>query len=138
MSFFETAKGVLSGAQGQKAVSLISGLVQSHGGVQGLLDELHRGGLGELAKSWVGNGPNQPVTAAQIQGALGQERLANLAAKAGMTPEQAADHIAKLLPTVVDKLTPGGKVPAPEAQAGNGPNLAQVISSFFTQGGAHA
>ena len=41
------------------------------GGLGGLLDKLQKGGLGNVANSWVGPGQNQPVSPSQIGPALG-------------------------------------------------------------------
>ncbi|MGZ3682718.1 MAG: YidB family protein [Bdellovibrionota bacterium] len=135
MSFIDRAKGMVSGASGQEAATLISGLIQQHGGVQGLLDHLHASGLGNLAKSWVGTGPNLPVSATQIQGSLGRETLEKLAASTGISPAAAAEQIAKYLPTVVDKLSPSGSLPQGGAEA---PNVTNLLSALFKERGSNA
>jgi uncharacterized protein YidB (DUF937 family) len=135
MSFIDKAKGMMGSASGQEAASLISGLIQQHGGVQGLLDHLRSNGLGDLAKSWVGNGPNLPVNGAQIQSSLGRETLEKLAASTGISPASAAEQIAKFLPTVVDKMTPGGSLPRGEASA---PNVMNILAGLINERGSHA
>ncbi|MCX5379177.1 YidB family protein [Streptomyces sp. NBC_00091] len=77
----------------------------------GLLDMLTKSGLADQANSWVGTGENQPVSGAQITQALPGDTLQKLAEQAGVSPEQAADQIARTLPEAVDKLTPSGQVP---------------------------
>ncbi|WP_436319213.1 YidB family protein [Streptomyces virginiae] len=78
----------------------------------GLLDMLTRSGLADQAQSWIGTGQNQSVSGAQISEALPDETLQKVAAQAGVSPEQAADQIARTLPQAVDRLTPGGEIPS--------------------------
>jgi uncharacterized protein YidB (DUF937 family) len=81
------------------------------GGLQGLLDKLKSGGLQSAVASWVSTGANQPVTGAQIQAALGDNLTQQLAAKFGISPDQAAHYLSQILPEVVNHLTPNGTVP---------------------------
>ena len=37
------------------------------GGLGGLLSSFEQAGLGHIAQSWIGNGPNQPVSPQQLQ-----------------------------------------------------------------------
>ena len=68
-------------------------------------------GLGPTVKSWVGTGPNQPITADQVHQAFGQGTIAELAAKAGLTPQELSQKLSQVLPQVIDKLTPTGQIP---------------------------
>ncbi|MFF2851865.1 YidB family protein [Streptomyces sp. NPDC058001] len=79
--------------------------------LSGLMEMLNKSGLGSQAKSWVGQGDNQPVTGAQVKDALPDEALQKVADQAGVSPDHAADQIAQTLPHAVDKLTPEGQVP---------------------------
>ncbi|NNN34920.1 DUF937 domain-containing protein [Streptomyces sp. S3(2020)] len=85
---------------------------QGGGSLGGLLDILAKSGLAEQKDSWVGTGANQSVTGAQIQQALPDETLQRVAEETGVSTGQAADELAQVLPRAVDKLTPGGQVPA--------------------------
>lgn len=98
---------MLGGAQGAGQQGAAGGL----GGLGGLLSALQSGGLGDQVKSWVGSGPNAPVSADQVKSALGQDKLAELAQAAGVSHDEAAGHLANLLPQLVDHLTPNGAVP---------------------------
>ncbi|MFG3020892.1 YidB family protein [Streptomyces sp. NPDC048254] len=93
--------------------ALIGSLSHGQGGssLGGLLDSLARSGLTAQQDSWVGTGTNQPVTADQIQQALPDATLQQVAEQAGVSPRNAADRIARDLPQVVDRLTPDGEVP---------------------------
>ncbi|WP_406167135.1 YidB family protein [Streptomyces sp. NBC_00996] len=77
-----------------------------------LLDVLTESGLADQKNSWIGTGENQPVSGAQIQQALPDATLKQVAEQAGVTPDQAATQIAETLPRAVDKLTPNGEMPS--------------------------
>jgi uncharacterized protein YidB (DUF937 family) len=81
------------------------------GGLGGLLDKLQKGGLGEAANSWVGSGQNQPVSPAQLGSALGPNIVKVLAQSSGLSEEEISKQLSQVLPGVVDKLTPEGRLP---------------------------
>lgn len=108
MSMFD---GVLGGLVGGEMASVVNGLIERHGGLQGIISHLQSQGLGDAVRSWVSAGANQPISAAQITQAFGSETIRNLAAKAGMDPQVLAEKLAQLLPKSIDGLTPGGSVP---------------------------
>jgi len=82
------------------------------GGLSALLQQLEAKGLGQVAQSWIGTGNNLPISAEQIENALGSEQVQQLAAKVGVSPDVIKSHLAEILPKIVDRLTPDGKVPA--------------------------
>jgi uncharacterized protein YidB (DUF937 family) len=104
--------GLLGGAVGAEMATVVNSFIQQHGGIQGIVTQLEQQGLGGVARSWVGNGPNQPISADQIHQVFGSGVIAQLAQKAGMNPEELAGKLSQVLPAAIDKLTPGGKVPA--------------------------
>ena len=53
------------------------------GGLGGLLGRFHESGLGEVAKSWVGSGQNQPISPGSLGSALGPSIVKALAEKTG-------------------------------------------------------
>ena len=79
-------------------------------GLANLVQTMKEKGFTQIVASWVGTGENLPISAAQIQSALGNEKIAQLAQKVGLSQEEAATHLSTILPQVVDKLTPNGKV----------------------------
>ncbi len=103
--------GLLGGVVGGEMVSVVNGLIEKHGGVQGIVSQLESQGLGATVKSWVGTGANAPITADQVHAAFGSETITNLAAKFGLNPQELTAKLAQALPQVVDKLTPNGVVP---------------------------
>ena len=81
------------------------------GGLGGLLNKLQQGGLGNETKSWVGSGQNQPVSPGQLGSALGPSIIKMLAQKSGLSEEEITKQLSQVLPGIVDKLTPNGKLP---------------------------
>ncbi|BFP56206.1 MULTISPECIES: YidB family protein [unclassified Streptomyces] len=79
--------------------------------LEGLIGMLTRSGLVDQAQSWVGTGDNKAVSGAQIAEALPDETLRKVAEDSGVSPQEAAEQIARALPETVDKLTPSGQVP---------------------------
>lgn len=117
MGLLDEVAGALGGGDTKKVTENVGGLLDDLGGVGGLVDKFDAGGLGDLAKSWVGTGANKAITPELIAKVLGSGELQKLATRAGITPEQAADGLSKALPEIVDKLTPDGKVPDAETAA---------------------
>ncbi len=106
---------VLGGNAGGMAAIAMQ-LLNSSGGIGGLLDKFKGAGLGEAAASWVGKGENQAISADQITSALGSSQIAEMAAKFGISPEVLSSQLAEHLPGVIDKATPDGEV---NADSGN-------------------
>lgn len=104
--------GVLGGSSNPLAAGILQMIQNQPGGLQGLVQSFHDKGLGAFASSWVSTSQNLPISADQIHQALGSDVVKGLAAKAGISPDVAGGAIAQLLPTIVDKLTPDGQIPA--------------------------
>jgi uncharacterized protein YidB (DUF937 family) len=81
------------------------------GGLGGLLDKLQKGGLGNTANSWVGTGQNQPASPGQLGSALGPDIIKTLAQRSGLSEDEITKQLSQVLPGVVDKLTPQGRLP---------------------------
>lgn len=88
------------------------------GGLGGLLDKLQKGGLGGIANSWVGPGPNQPVPPAQLGNALGPDLIKTLSQRTGLSEQELTTQLSQVLPGVVDKLTPAGRLPTTAEASG--------------------
>ena len=109
MGLLDSILGAAGG--GNSPLSAITDMLGAHeGGLGGLVGAFEKGGLGEIAKSWVSTGGNLPISAEQIQSVLGHGPLADLAQKMGIDPAQAATQLSQILPQVIDKLTPNGQV----------------------------
>jgi len=103
--------GVLGGIVGGSMVSVVNGILERHGGVQGVVNEFERNGFGQTVQSWVGTGPNAPIAPADIQRVIGPDLLQKLSEKSGISQEELAQHLSQILPRAVDHLTPNGVVP---------------------------
>lgn len=103
--------GLLGGIVGAGMVSVVNGIIEKHGGLQGLVNEFERNGLGPTIKSWVGTGPNQQITADDLRRTLGPDLLQQLSAKSGLSVEDLTEKLSQLLPQAVDKMTPDGTIP---------------------------
>ena len=82
------------------------------GGLGGLIDKLQQGGLGNAINSWIGHGQNHPVSPGQLGSALGPDLIKMLAQRSGMSEEEITKQLSQILPGVVDKLTPQGRLPS--------------------------
>jgi uncharacterized protein YidB (DUF937 family) len=102
--------GVLGGVVGGEMATVVSGLIEKHGGVQGIVAQLEQQGLGGTVRSWIGDGANQPISADQVHAAFGSDVIAGLAAKVGLNPQDLAQKLAQVLPQAINHLTPGGVV----------------------------
>src|SRR5271166_4868430 len=74
-------------------------------GLGGLLDRFRHSGQGKTADSWIGTGPNEPVSPGQLGSALGPNILKTLSERSGLSEEELVRQLSQVLPGVVDKLT---------------------------------
>ena len=81
------------------------------GGLGGLLEKLQQSGHGDVSKSWVGSGPNQPVSPGSLGSALCPSIIKTLAEKTGLSEQEVTAQLSQILPGFVDKLTPQGRLP---------------------------
>lgn len=112
---------------GDQAAGGLADLLQSQGGVAGLAERFGGAGMAETVQSWIGTGPNLNITPEQISQVLGSGPVADFAARLGISPEQASETLAGLLPDAIDRLTPGGQLPGSEGGGG----LVDVIGSLL-------
>ena len=114
MGLFGTILGGIEATDTQHAAlyAEVGNLVNEAGGVSGLTQQFEQKGLGGVISGWVSNGPNPAISGEQIVDVLGKDKITAIAAKAGLTEDQVAAGVSKLLPLVVDHLTPNGTVPA--------------------------
>jgi uncharacterized protein YidB (DUF937 family) len=114
MDILNAIKSVLGGGAGKQndLMSMVMNIVGGQsGGLNGLINQFTSKGLGDVVSSWVGTGNNIPVSPDQIKKVLGPDKLKELASKTGMDQNSLSGKLSDLLPQVVDKLTPDGKVP---------------------------
>ncbi len=118
----------IGGPKGEQSglIESIMGMVTSEesGGLAGLVSGFREKGFGDVVSSWVSTGSNLPISTEQLQQGIGMEKIRQLAEKAGLSPEVAKSRLAELLPDIVDKLTPEGKIP-------EGGDLLAKTAGFF-------
>lgn len=82
------------------------------GDMGGLLNKLQEAGLGSQVSSWLGQGENMPITADQLKTAVGDDQLQQLAAHLGLPLDKVLATVSGHLPSIVDQLSPKGKLQA--------------------------
>jgi uncharacterized protein YidB (DUF937 family) len=87
------------------------------GGLGNLIKDLQNSGQGEVAKSWLADGPNQAIAPESLEAAVGVDTLDALAKQTGMKREDILSGLSQHLPGLVDHLTPDGRVPTQEEAA---------------------
>ena len=102
---------ILDGIIGGAMAGVVNNLIQEQGGISGIVNQLQSKGLGDTVKSWVATGPNRPVSGAELNDAFGDQTLADLAARHGMTTAELSEKLAQVLPQAVDTMTPNGQMP---------------------------
>ena len=102
-----------------------------HGGLGGLLDKFNQAGLGDAAKSWVGTGENTPISGDQLGQVLGNDTIADIASKLGLSHGDTAGSLAQMLPGIIDKLTPHGQAPA--GGLGNSGDLIGILGGLLNK-----
>jgi uncharacterized protein YidB (DUF937 family) len=81
------------------------------GGLAGLVSAFQQKGLGDVMSSWISTGPNPKISADQVTDVLGRDTIGQFASKAGVPAAEAGSMLAGLLPSVIDQLTPDGRMP---------------------------
>ncbi len=136
MGLFDSlAKNALGGLLGGSAkldpAAMLSGLLNEAGGLNGMMAQFEKAGLGATFSSWVGTGTNQPISADEVQNAVGADNLNNLAAKVGMNVSTVLPLLSQFLPQVIDKLTPHGHV---HENNPSGSQIQSVLTSVISSG----
>jgi uncharacterized protein YidB (DUF937 family) len=97
--------GILAGAAAGSAVN---------GGLSDLLNQFRNAGHGDAAGSWVGNGPNKPVSPADLSKVLGADQINTMMSHSGLSRDELLTGLSEHLPQLVDRLTPNGRMPTDE------------------------
>lgn len=83
-----------------------------HGGLRGNLERFKQAGLEDLVASWVAKGKdNQPLTGAQLEGALGRDLVSRFGRQFSLAGINVRSALAFSIPKLVDLLTPDGVIP---------------------------
>ena len=87
------------------------------GGLGELLQTFRQNGYGDVAGSWIGAGPNRAIAPRQLQQALGPETVDDLSQQTGVPRNDLLAQLSQALPTLIDRLTPQGRIPQPTEMA---------------------
>ena len=109
-------KGGLGGLGGLLAGGTAGSVIS--GGLGDLLKQLQQNGHGEAANSWVGNGPNKPISPGDLANALGADQLNALSAQSGLSRDELLQGLSQQLPEVINHLTPDGRLPTESELSG--------------------
>jgi len=92
--------------------SAISGLTDGDGGFDlgSLMNNLNSSGLGDMAKSWLGDGGNMGISPDEISNVIGADKIAEFASKLGLSTEEATGGLSDALPQMIDKASSGGSL----------------------------
>ena len=100
------------GGMGQQGTGMQNpGMGGMTGGLGGLVSAFEGAGLGHIAQSWVGNGPNQSVSPQQLQSVFGEQQVQSMASQSGMEPNDFLSQLSQHLPNAVHGMTPDGRLP---------------------------
>lgn len=122
MDILNTIQSALGGEDKKDdIISSIMQLIGGQGGLQNLVSQFASKGLGDVIDSWVGTGQNKSISPEQIQNVFGADALSGIASKLGLNVNDLSAQLSNILPGVVDKLTPNGKIPEGDilSQAGD-------------------
>jgi OmpA-OmpF porin, OOP family len=101
------------GANAGPLVREVLGLMtNSPGGVGGFLNMLKSAGLSSEVASWLGQTNAAPLTAQQVDRALGSNALGAISNRLGVSSAIVSTAVGYALPKMIGLLTPGGAVPA--------------------------
>lgn len=98
------------GPEAQKVYDLIAQYIDAQGGVQEAVKRFEQSGFVSKVRSWVSTGQNAPINSVEVLQLFGQRTLAAMAAQSGISIDRLRDLLADLLPGVIDKATPSGKL----------------------------
>ena len=102
-------------------------MLSKPGALANLTNAFQSAGLGNILQSWIGTGQNLPISADQVGKVLGSGTVADLAKKAGIGESETTSALASLLPQVIDKVSPGGNVPAQNDLGGALASLGKLL-----------
>ena len=108
-------KKIGGGADMSSVMSALQGLLPTQGGeldIQGLISKFsgQGGGLMAMASSWLGDGANNSMSAADVIGFFGKGEVEEFAGKVGVGTDTAASGLADMIPELIDKSSEGGSL----------------------------
>ena len=82
------------------------------GGLGDLLSRFQQAGHGDVAQSWVSNGPNKTIDPGALEQVFGRHQVDQWSQQTGMPQGDILSQLSNLLPHAIDRMTPNGQVPA--------------------------
>ncbi len=125
MGILDNVVNSLGGVQGIEADLMQLSSTFGNNGLQGIVSQLQSSGLDQQVQSWIGGGANLPVNGSQLQAALGDGQIGNIARALGVDPS----HVATVLPQLINHVTPNGQIPH---------NMDEIIGNLSGGGGLGA
>jgi uncharacterized protein YidB (DUF937 family) len=112
MGLFGSLLGEFVASQEQHSALMqeVGSVVNESGGVGGLAQQFEQKGLGDVMSGWIANNGSS-ISGEQIIDVLGKDRITAIASRAGLSEDQVAAGLTKLLPLVIHELAPNGTVP---------------------------
>ncbi len=103
------AKGAIFNSAEGGVQAILANVLKSttEGGVDGLLGKLQAAGLGDQVQSWLGSGHNLPISADQLQAALGNQQIQDMAKSMGLPLDKMLEGLAEHLPSLIDSRPKG-------------------------------
>jgi nucleoid-associated protein YgaU len=118
MGLLDELVGALGAGAGRsdQTTALVRAVVESltqgeDDGVDGLSRRFEQGGAADVISSWIGTGSNRSIGADDLTRILRGSPIEQAPQRAGIGGAAGAAILAKLLPMLIDRLTPQGRVP---------------------------
>ena len=86
-------------------------------GLGALIKQFQGKGLGETVDTWINTGANKDLAPREVSVALGRDIVDELSRRSGLSRDQVLTQLARMLPNVVDRLTPQGRLPTLQEMA---------------------
>jgi uncharacterized protein YidB (DUF937 family) len=124
-----TGAGTPGGAPGTASGGLLDEIGRTFGaggdsgrnlkeGLGSLLDRFRSSGYGGKADSWVSAGASEDLADGELESALGDDTLDELARRTGLSRAEIVSRLKTALPETINRLTPRGRLPD-ETEAGD-------------------
>ncbi len=94
----------------------------------GILGSLQSSGLGDVAKSWLGDGANDEISENQLEGLFGSEKIQEMASQLGTDQNDLLAGLKEALPQMIDQSSSDGNL---LDSVGGISGLAGIASKFL-------
>lgn len=101
----EHLRALPDGSVTPMSAALLELLGGGRGSIPELVDRFTAAGLAPVMASWMGNGPNLPISTHDLRRILGKERVDDLATLAGLPAGEFLVRLARLLPVAIHRMT---------------------------------